>query len=166
MYQPTKALNKIQFMASIELQHVSSSLDTMYFAQSLWTRSLRITKIETYVFVYILHTDHKWLRGWIWSGYHIAVAQWLRCCSTNRKVAGSIPAGVIGIFHWHKILPIVLWPWVDSVTNRNEYQQHFLRQMYHHPVPLSWCLGTLTPWNPLGHSRPAMGLIYLFISQF
>jgi len=30
-----------------------------------------------------------------------AVAQWLRCCATNRKVAGSIPAGVIGIFYWH-----------------------------------------------------------------
>ena len=28
-----------------------------------------------------------------------AVAQWLRCCATNRKVAGSIPAGAIGIFH-------------------------------------------------------------------
>ena len=28
-----------------------------------------------------------------------AVAQWLRCCATNRKVAGSIAAGVIGIFH-------------------------------------------------------------------
>ena len=28
-----------------------------------------------------------------------AVAQWLRCCATNRKVAGSTPAGVIGIFH-------------------------------------------------------------------
>jgi len=27
-----------------------------------------------------------------------AVAQWLRCCATNRKVAGSIPAGVIGNF--------------------------------------------------------------------
>ena len=27
------------------------------------------------------------------------VAQWLRCCATNRKVAGSIPDGVIGIFH-------------------------------------------------------------------
>ena len=24
-----------------------------------------------------------------------AVAQWLRCCPTNRKVAGSIPDGVI-----------------------------------------------------------------------
>ena len=22
-------------------------------------------------------------------------------CATNRKVAGSIPDGVIGIFHWH-----------------------------------------------------------------
>ena len=27
------------------------------------------------------------------------VAQWLRFCATNRKVAGSIPDGVIGIFH-------------------------------------------------------------------
>ena len=27
-----------------------------------------------------------------------AVAQWLRCCATNRKVAGSILDGVIGIF--------------------------------------------------------------------
>jgi len=28
-----------------------------------------------------------------------AVAQWLRCCATNRKVAGLIPDAVIGIFH-------------------------------------------------------------------
>ena len=28
-----------------------------------------------------------------------AVAQWLRCCATSRKVAGSIPDDVIGIFH-------------------------------------------------------------------
>jgi len=27
-----------------------------------------------------------------------AVAQWLRRCATNRKVAGSIPTGVTGIF--------------------------------------------------------------------
>jgi len=30
-----------------------------------------------------------------------AVAQWLRCCAANRKVAGSIPNGVNGIFHCH-----------------------------------------------------------------
>ena len=28
-----------------------------------------------------------------------AVAQWLRWCATNRKFAGSTPAGVTGIFH-------------------------------------------------------------------
>ena len=27
------------------------------------------------------------------------VAQWLRCCATSRKVVGSIPDGVIAIFH-------------------------------------------------------------------
>jgi hypothetical protein len=26
---------------------------------------------------------------------------WLMHCATSRKVAGSIPDGVIGIFHWH-----------------------------------------------------------------
>ena len=30
-----------------------------------------------------------------------AVAQWLRCCVTNRKVAGSIPDDVTGIFVGH-----------------------------------------------------------------
>jgi hypothetical protein len=29
------------------------------------------------------------------------VAQWLRHCAINGKVAGSIPDGVIGIFHLH-----------------------------------------------------------------
>jgi len=29
-----------------------------------------------------------------------AVAQWLRYYATNRKVAGSIPDCVTGIFHW------------------------------------------------------------------
>jgi len=32
-------------------------------------------------------------------GATTAVAQWLSCCATNRKVAGSIPDGVIEIFH-------------------------------------------------------------------
>jgi hypothetical protein len=28
---------------------------------------------------------------------------WLRHCATSRKVAGSIPDGVIGFFHWHNL---------------------------------------------------------------
>jgi hypothetical protein len=31
-----------------------------------------------------------------------AVAQWLRYCATNRKVAGSTPDGVFGFFRWRK----------------------------------------------------------------
>jgi len=27
---------------------------------------------------------------------------WLRHCAISRKVAGSVPNGVTGIFHWHK----------------------------------------------------------------
>jgi len=37
--------------------------------------------------------------GFIFQCGATAVAQWLRCCATNLKVAGSIPGGVIGIFH-------------------------------------------------------------------
>jgi hypothetical protein len=29
-----------------------------------------------------------------------ALAQWLRYCTTNQKVANSLPDGVIGSFHW------------------------------------------------------------------
>jgi len=64
----------------------------------------------------------RWCASYKWG---TAVAQWLRCCATNRKVAGSIPAGVSGFFI-DIILPIALWPWVDSASNRNEYQEYFL----------------------------------------
>ena len=55
---------------------------------------------------------------------------------------------------------------VNSVSNRNESQEHFLKvkvagaqgwQSYPNPVPLS-NLATLTSWNPLDHSRPVTGL--------
>jgi hypothetical protein len=35
----------------------------------------------------------------LWRGH--AMAQWLRHCAANRKVAGSIPDGVIRNFHRH-----------------------------------------------------------------
>ena len=102
-----------------------------------------------------------------------AVAQWLRCCATKRKVAGSIPDGVLGIFHWHN--PPDRTMALDSASNRNEYQENFLWvnaagawgcQTYHLPVPLSLYLGILTFRNPLGHSRPVTGLIFHFYCVF
>jgi len=55
-----------------------------------------------------------------------AVAQWLRCCATNRKVTVSIPAGVSAIFIDIKSFVSHYGPGVDSASNRNEYQEHFL----------------------------------------
>ena len=55
-----------------------------------------------------------------------AVAQWLRCCATSRKVAGSIPAGVIGFFIDIKSLRSHYDPGVDSISNRNDYRDYFL----------------------------------------
>jgi len=55
-----------------------------------------------------------------------AAAQWLRCCATNRKVARSIPAGVSGFFIDIKSFRSHYVPEVDSASNRNEYQEHFL----------------------------------------
>jgi hypothetical protein len=54
------------------------------------------------------------------------VAQWLRYCATNRNVAGSIPDGVIGIFHLHNPSDRTMGPGLDSASNINEYQEHFL----------------------------------------
>ena len=55
-----------------------------------------------------------------------AVAQRLKCCATNRRVAGSIPAGVSGIFIDIKSFSSHYGPGVDSASNRNEYQGYFL----------------------------------------
>ena len=45
----------------------------------------------------------------------------MRHCATSRKVAGSILDGVTDTN-----LPALLWPGVDSASNRNEYQEYFL----------------------------------------
>jgi len=55
-----------------------------------------------------------------------AVAQWLRCYATNRKVAGSIPANVIGFFFHIKSFRSHYGPGFDSASHRNEYQEYFL----------------------------------------
>jgi len=46
-----------------------------------------------FLFLYV----YNYTSTGLWTG--TAVAQWLRYCATNRKVAGSIPAGVNGNFH-------------------------------------------------------------------
>ena len=47
-------------------------------------------------------------------------------CATDRKIAGSIPAGVSGFFIYIKSLRPHYDPGVGSASNRNEYQEYFL----------------------------------------
>jgi len=62
------------------------------------------------------------VQGILWG---TAVAQWLRSCATNRKVAVSIPDGISG-FSIDIILRSHYGPGVDSASNRNKYQEYFL----------------------------------------
>jgi len=55
-----------------------------------------------------------------------AVARWIRCCATNRKVAGSNSDGVSVFFIDMKSFRSHCGPGVDSASNRNEYQENFL----------------------------------------
>ena len=54
------------------------------------------------------------------------MAQWLMCCDTNQKVAGSIPDVVNGYFINIKSFRSHYGTGVDSGSNRNDYQEHFL----------------------------------------
>ena len=58
--------------------------------------------------------------------HSVDVAQWLRCCATDRKVDGSIPAGVSGFFIDIKSFRSHYGPGADSASKRNEYQEYFL----------------------------------------
>ena len=73
------------YMASI-------SVDLHYYGFTLVISCVRVDRGSAKV--HVLFPEYLRLRG-------TAVAQWVRCCVTNRKVAGSIPDGVIGILHWH-----------------------------------------------------------------
>jgi hypothetical protein len=86
-----------------------------------------------------------------------AVAQWVRHCATNRKVAGSIPDCVIGIFYWHN--PSGRVPGIFSGGKGSPCVG--LTTL---PPSCADCLnlGASTSWNPQGLSRLVMGLLYLY----
>jgi hypothetical protein len=80
---------------------------------------------------------------------------WLRHCAKSRKVAGSIPDCVTGIFHCGTE--------VDSVSNRHEYQKYILGDKGGRCVGVTTLppscvdcleiLGASSSWNPQGLSR-------------
>jgi len=67
--------------------------------------NIRLSLVQVSVFFIIFaHTSPQYHPGFSFLYKHFM------CCATN-QVTGLIPAGVIGIFYSHKILPIALRPW-------------------------------------------------------
>ena len=99
------------------------------YSPSLWSPSLgfcsRYLRSKVLPYLRPLSYPPSKLHSHTWMDFSFHwICQWLRCCATNRKVAGSIPDGVIGIFHWS--FRSHYGPGVDSASNRNEYQENFL----------------------------------------
>jgi len=96
----------------------------------LWVVMQRVLAISYRRFgtTYQAHLQGSRILGFFLNSLHLkmAVAQWLRCCATNRKVAVSIPAGVSGFFIDIKSFRSHYSPGVESASNRNEYQEYFL----------------------------------------
>jgi hypothetical protein len=103
--------------------------------------------------------------------------QWRSClrhCATSRMVAGSIPDGVIEIFHWHNpsgrtmalrsTQPLTeigtrnflgVWRPVRRADNLTTFM-----------CRVSWNLGASASWNPQGLFRCVMGLLYLYLTYY
>ena len=89
---------------------------------------------------------------------------WLRHCATSRKVAGSIPDGVIGIFHWHNPFDRTValgptQPLADMTTRIKLSGFQVCRYVGLIPLPPSFedCLETWEP-EPPGNLRGCSGL--------
>ena len=68
-------------------------MNRLIYSQPLITSYLLTNLMHKFLFYNKFIICHYMFRA------ETAVAQWLRCCAINRYVAGSIPAGVNGIFH-------------------------------------------------------------------
>jgi hypothetical protein len=103
----------------------------------------------------------------LWIAWGTWWCSWLRHCATSQKLAGSVPVGVSGIFHWHNppgsTMALGLTQPLTEMSARNNSWGG----------KGGWCIGltTLPPscadcleiWNPQGLSRSVMGLLYLYL---
>jgi hypothetical protein len=94
--------------------------------------------------------------------------RWLRHYATSRKVAGSIPDGFNGIFHWHNsssctmALGSTQLPTETSTRNISWGLRRPVRRADNSTAficGLSMNLGDSASWNPQGLSRAVMGLL-------
>jgi hypothetical protein len=103
---------RIQFFNKFESYHF---IPVSSFAKEVGSFEIRWTVVSSHK--YLDSITNLWGTRW---------RIWLRHCATSRKVAGSIPDGVIGIFPLNLSFLSQFGPGVDSASNTNEYQEYFL----------------------------------------
>ena len=91
----------------------------------------------------------------------------LRHCATSWKVAGSIPVGVIGIFHWHnpsgRIMALESTQPLTEMSTRNiswgvKAAGAYGWQPYHLRVPIVLKFGSLSLLEPSGPPQACNGI--------
>jgi len=96
---------------------------------------------------------------------------WLRHCATNRKVAGSIPDGVIGIFHWRnpagRTMALGLTQPLTEMSTRNiswrvKAAGAYDWQPYHLHVPMFLKSGSLNLLESSGPVQAYSGIALPF----
>jgi len=92
---------------------------------------------------------YNWVTRW---------GSWLRHCATSEKVAGSIPEGVIGIFHWHtsdrSIAQGLTQPLIEMSTRDISWKP------YHVRVPIVLKPGSLNLLEPSGPVQACNGIAF------
>jgi hypothetical protein len=107
---------------------------------------------------------HLYKTAWQWRW-----RSWLRHCAITRKVAGSIPDGIIGIFHRYNPFGRTMalgstQPLTEiSTTNISWGKGDRCLGLTTFMCRLSWNLEAWTSGNPNGLFRPVQGLLYLYL---
>jgi hypothetical protein len=99
---------------------------SVYYAVLMhrWSCDLIISESKFFAYSYKCVGDYYFLLLLLLPG--TAVAQWLRYCATNQKVAGSLPDGVMEFFNDINPSDCTMALGSTQPLNRNEYQEYFL----------------------------------------
>jgi hypothetical protein len=145
--------------------HSLSPADFRTYPTSSFIARLRplkeIIAVTSQLLTWITNTTNPtlWRGGTRWRS-------WLRHCATSRKVSGSIPDGVIGIFHWHnpssctKALGLIQ-PLTKTGNRKISWGVNAVGeygwQPYHHSLPTVLKSGSLNLLEPSGPVQACIG---------
>jgi hypothetical protein len=110
-----------------------------------------------------------WYRKCLCVGGGTRWRSWLEHCTTSRKVAGSIPDGVIGIFHWHNSSGRTMAPGSTQPLTEMSTENIFWEvkaagaqgwQPYHLHMPTVLKSGNLNLMEPSGPVQARSGIAF------